>query len=80
MPSLRDRAEDIPDLARHFVDVYSRRMGKRIETIPAETMESFCRYPWPGNIRELQNFIERSVILSSGLLLRAPLSDLEERI
>ena len=80
IPSLRDRTEDIPLLARHFVDLYAQRMGKRIETIPAETMESFCRYRWPGNIRELQNFIERSVILSTGMVLSAPLSDLEERI
>ena len=80
IPSLRDRTEDIPLLARHFVDLYAQRMGKRIETIPAETMESFRRYRWPGNIRELQNFIERSVILSTGMVLSAPLSDLEGRI
>ena len=80
IPSLRDRAEDIPLLARHFVDLYAQRMGKRIETIPAETMESFGRYRWPGNIRELQNFIERSVILSTGMVLSAPLSELRGRI
>jgi DNA-binding NtrC family response regulator len=80
MPPLRDRAEDILDLARHFVDEYSRRMNKRIETIPAETMDALRRHPWPGNIRELQNFIERSVILSSGPLLRAPLAELEQNL
>jgi DNA-binding NtrC family response regulator len=80
LPSLRDRAEDIPLLARHFVDLYAQRMGKRIETIPAETMESIWRYRWPGNIRELQNFIERSVILSGGMVLSAPLSELQGRI
>ena len=78
VPPLRDRAEDIPDLARHFVDEYSRRMNKRIDSIPDQAMAAFCRYPWPGNIRELQNFIERSVILSSGPLLRAPLAELEQ--
>jgi DNA-binding NtrC family response regulator len=80
IPSLRDRTEDIPLLARHFVDMYAERMGKRIETIPAQTMESFCRYRWPGNIRELQNFIERSVILSTGMVLSAPLSELAGRV
>jgi DNA-binding NtrC family response regulator len=80
LPSLRDRAEDLTLLARHFVDLYAQRMGKRIETIPAETMESICRYRWPGNIRELQNFIERSVILSGGMVLSAPLSELQGRI
>ena len=78
MPPLRDRAEDILDLARHFVDEYSRRMNKRIDSIPEQTMGMLCRYSWPGNIRELQNFIERSVILSSGPLLRAPLAELEQ--
>ena len=67
-----------PILARHFVDEYSRRMNKRIDSIPDQAMAAFCRYPWPGNIRELQNFIERSVILSSGPLLRAPLAELEQ--
>jgi DNA-binding NtrC family response regulator len=78
IPPLRDRAADIPDLARHFVDEYSRRMNKRIDSIPEQTMGMLCRYSWPGNIRELQNFIERSVILSSGPLLRAPLTELEQ--
>src|SRR4030088_3094503 len=69
LPPLRARREDIPALVEHFVDIYSRRMGKQIENIPPETISALSSFPWPGNIRELQNFIERSVILSSGNLL-----------
>jgi formate hydrogenlyase transcriptional activator len=76
LPPLRDRPEDIPALVEHFVEIYARRMGKQIESIPPETMSELTSYPWPGNIRELQNFIERSVILSSGNILRPPLSSL----
>ena len=76
VPPLRDRREDIPALVEHFVEVYARRMGKQIERIPTQTMSELSSYPWPGNIRELQNFIERSVILSSGNSLSAPLSSL----
>jgi formate hydrogenlyase transcriptional activator len=64
LPPLRARPEDIPALVTHFVDVCCRRMGKHIEHIPAETMVALTSYPWPGNIRELQNLIERAVILS----------------
>ena len=63
IPPLRERREDIPLLARYFAEKYSRRMNKRIETIPADVMQALQQYQWPGNIRELQNFIERAVIL-----------------
>jgi formate hydrogenlyase transcriptional activator len=76
LPALRARREDIPALVEHFVEIYSRRMDKQIEQIPPETMAALCSYQWPGNIRELQNFIERSVILSSGSVLRSPLASL----
>jgi formate hydrogenlyase transcriptional activator len=77
-PPLRDRASDIPILVRHFVSRHSRRMGKPIETIPPEVMETLVRWKWPGNIRELENFLERAVILSRGPVLHAPLAELEE--
>ena len=66
LPPLRARPEDIPALVTHFVEVCCRRMGKQIEHIPAETMAALSSYPWPGNIRELQNIVERSVILCNG--------------
>jgi formate hydrogenlyase transcriptional activator len=77
LPALRHRTDDIPKLARHFASVYGRRMNKKIEEIPPETMEALVRYRWPGNVRELQNFIERAVILSPHSVLRAPVSELE---
>jgi len=77
LPSLRERPEDIPALVEHFVEIYSRRMNKQIEHIPPETMLTLASYQWPGNIRELQNFIERSVIVSSGTVLRSPLASLQ---
>jgi len=73
VPPLRDRREDIPLLVRHFVGIYAERMKKRIENIPTEVMEAFVGHSWPGNIRELQNFIERSVILTHGKTLHPPL-------
>jgi formate hydrogenlyase transcriptional activator len=76
IPSLRERPEDIPLLVRHFVQQFSRRMGKTIDAIPAETMSALTRYLWPGNIRELQNVIERAVILTSGPVLRVHTDDL----
>ena len=76
-PPLRERASDIPILVRHFVAAHSRRMGKTIETIPDETMEALVRWPWPGNIRELENFLERAVILTRGPVLYVPLAELE---
>jgi formate hydrogenlyase transcriptional activator len=77
VPALRQRTEDIPQLVRHFTELYARRMNKRINEIPPETMDALVRYPWPGNVRELQNFIERAVILSPHSVLRAPISELE---
>ena len=77
VPPLRQRIEDIPRLVRHFTALYAQRMNKRIDVIPPETMEALVRYQWPGNIRELQNFIERAVILSPQSTLRAPTSELE---
>src|SRR5215471_9981380 len=77
VPPLRDRTEDIPELVRHFLAFYSRRMNKTIDRIPSETMDALVRYRWPGNIRELQNFIERAVILSTHSVLRAPVAELE---
>jgi formate hydrogenlyase transcriptional activator len=76
LPPLRARSEDVPLLVAHFVEIFSRRMGKLIEHIPAETMSALSSYQWPGNIRELQNFIERSVILSAGPVLHPPLAEL----
>jgi formate hydrogenlyase transcriptional activator len=76
VPPLRDRPEDIPLLVRHFVQHYARRMNRTIDTIPSETMEALVRHSWPGNIRELQNLIERSVILSPGPALQVPLAGL----
>src|ERR1700756_4460607 len=76
LPSLRERREDIPALVEHFVEIFARRMNKQIEHIPPETMSTLVSYQWPGNIRELQNFIERSVILTSGNVLDPPLTSL----
>jgi formate hydrogenlyase transcriptional activator len=76
VPPLRDRAEDIPLLARHFVQKSAQRMGKHIETIPSKTVEALSRWQWPGNVRELENFIERAVILTQGTTLQAPLTEL----
>jgi len=78
VPPLRDRLEDIPVLVCHFVQEFARRMNKRIETIPSETMNILCEYRWPGNIRELQNVIERALILSSGPELRLEFSHLRK--
>jgi len=77
VPPLRQRTEDIPKLVWHFTALYARRMDKRIDEIPSETMQALVRYAWPGNVRELQNFVERAVILSPHSVLRAPTSELE---
>jgi formate hydrogenlyase transcriptional activator len=74
IPPLRERRDDIPQLVQHFVDVFSRRMGKRIEHIPETTMNAFSTYHWPGNVRELQNLVERAVIRSDNGVLPNPLS------
>jgi formate hydrogenlyase transcriptional activator len=73
LPPLRERREDIPALISHFVEKFSRRMGKEIEHIPEETLSALSCYPWPGNIRELQNLIERAVILANDGVLPNPL-------
>jgi len=79
VPPLRERTEDIPLLVRHFAQEFSRRMNKQIDTIPSETLQSLTRYHWPGNIRELQNVIERAVILSPGPVLRVSPSEYKQR-
>ena len=76
IPPLRERVEDIPPLVHHFTRKYSEQFNKQIVTIPLHTMESLMNYSWPGNIRELQNFIERAVILSRGEVLDPPLKEL----
>jgi len=76
LPPLRERREDIPALVEHYAEIYARRMDKQIDHIPPETMSALVSYQWPGNIRELQNFIERSVILTSGNVLHPPLASL----
>jgi PAS domain S-box-containing protein len=76
-PPLRERTADIPILVRHFVSRHARRMGKNIETIPPEAMAALVAWKWPGNIRELENFLERAVILSRGPQLHVPLAELE---
>src|SRR5271166_2300459 len=77
LPPLRERRADVPLLVSYFVQKFARRMGRRIEAIPSAVMEALVRYPWPGNIRELQNVIERAVILSPGPSLQVPLGDLQ---
>lgn len=77
LPPLRERREDIPLLVEAFVADFAERMGRRIEAIPEDTMAALLRYSWPGNIRELQNFIERAVILSKGPVLCAPIENLK---
>jgi formate hydrogenlyase transcriptional activator len=74
LPPLRERREDIPQLASHFVEVFARRMGKRIDHIPQDILDAFVSYSWPGNVRELQNLIERAVIRSNNGELPNPLA------
>jgi formate hydrogenlyase transcriptional activator len=76
VPPLCERSEDIPLLVRHFVQHFARQMNRVIETIPTETMEALTHYSWPGNIRELQNLMERAVIVSTGTVLQVPLGGL----
>jgi len=73
LPPLRERREDIVQLVLHYVEIFARRMGKRIDQVPAETLSAFETYSWPGNVRELQNLIERAVILSDDGLFHNPL-------
>jgi formate hydrogenlyase transcriptional activator len=79
VPPLRDRREDIPMLVRHFAQQFALRMKKNVENIPSDTMDTLVRYDWPGNIRELQNLIERAVILSKGSTLDVPVAALNGR-
>jgi formate hydrogenlyase transcriptional activator len=79
IPPLRERQEDIPLLVSHFTQVFAHRVNKRIETIPTETMNALVAYSWPGNIRELQNVIERAVLVSNGPVLKVSLADLKSR-
>src|SRR6202000_1647998 len=79
VPPLRERKEDIPFLVRHFAQHFARNMTKNVDTISAETMNALVGYHWPGNIRELQNLIERAVILSTGPVLNVPLHDLQSQ-
>jgi formate hydrogenlyase transcriptional activator len=80
IPPLRERPGDIPLLVRHFVQQAAWKMNKAIDAIPRDTMDALTQYQWPGNIRELENVIERAVILSPGPVLRVPLRDLHSRI
>jgi formate hydrogenlyase transcriptional activator len=77
LPPLRERREDIPVLVRYFTQHYAARMKKPIESIPAATLEALSRYHWPGNIRELENLVERAVILTQGTHLQVPLPELK---
>src|SRR6266849_3226548 len=80
VPALRERKEDIPLLVRHFVQEFSRRNNRVIDTVPSETMETLVCYHWPGNIRELQNVIERAVIISKGPVLHVSLAELKRDV
>ncbi len=80
LPALRERREDIPLLIRHFVEKCAARLHRRIEVIPEEAVQAMMHWKWPGNIRELENFVERSVILSEGNRLSPPLGELREEI
>jgi formate hydrogenlyase transcriptional activator len=77
VPPLREREGDIALLVQHFTQQFSRRMNKVIDTIPSAAMDALCQYEWPGNIRELQNVIERAVIISPGPTLNLHIADLK---
>jgi formate hydrogenlyase transcriptional activator len=76
VPPLRERTQDIPLLIRYFTQKYAKRVNRSIEEIPSTAMETLTRYEWPGNIRELQNVIERSVILSMGSVLKIAMPEI----
>jgi formate hydrogenlyase transcriptional activator len=80
IPPLRDRREDIPLLVRYFVQKFSRSLNKIVQYVPSEAMDALVGYSWPGNIRELENLLERAVILSPGKELRVPLSELRNAL
>jgi formate hydrogenlyase transcriptional activator len=77
VPPLRERREDIPVLVRYFAQKFARQLNRSIERIPVDTMEALAAYAWPGNIRELENLVERAVILSTGSDLAVPLGELK---
>jgi formate hydrogenlyase transcriptional activator len=79
LPPLRERPEDIPALARHFIAKYAERMNKMVEEIPADTMTAMLAYDWPGNVRQLQNFVEHGVIVSQGRVFQPPTAQLRSR-
>jgi transcriptional regulator with GAF, ATPase, and Fis domain len=79
LPPLRERREDIPALVAHFIDMFSRRISKEIDQVPDETIAALCAYHWPGNIRELQNLVERAVILADNGVLPNPLPAVVEQ-
>ncbi len=78
VPPLRERQHDIPLLVHHFTQKYARQMGKKIKRVPEQAMAALCKWPWPGNIREMENFIERAVILSPGPVLNVPVNELKD--
>jgi formate hydrogenlyase transcriptional activator len=80
IPPLRERPEDIPLLVAYFVQHHARRLNKRIESIPTEAMNALQRHTWAGNVRELENFIERAVIITRGSHLQIPLAELENGV
>jgi transcriptional regulator with GAF, ATPase, and Fis domain len=80
VPPLRERREDIPLLVEFFIQEFCDRMDRQVDTVPVSTMQQLIEYDWPGNIRELQNFIERAMILTEGSVLRAPLEDLKSSV
>jgi formate hydrogenlyase transcriptional activator len=80
IPPLRERRDDIPTLVSHFTQLFAHRVNKKIEMVPTKTMNALVNYSWPGNIRELQNVIERAVLISNGPVLKVPLSDLRTRV
>src|SRR5262249_6300901 len=80
IPPLRERPEDIPLLVRYFTQKYARRMEKQIESIPAAAIKNLMGWHWPGNIRELENFVERAVILTRGTTLQFPIDELKNGV
>src|ERR1700756_150911 len=80
LPALRERREDIPALVTHFMEMFSRRMGKQVDSVPPETMAAFQWHSWPGNVRELQNLVERAVILSRDGVLPNPLHKRRDKV
>ena len=80
VPPLRERVEDIPLLVSYFAQKHARRMNKRIEAIPNDTLQALCRYAWPGNVRELENVVERAVIISSGPELQVTIPEMVSEV